>query len=262
MSESDASRPVPDLSIVVPMLDEADNVDALVDTVAAAMSAAGIAAELICVDDGSTDATRQRLQAAAGRHAWVRVLHRDAPQGQSSAMHAGIAAARAPFTATLDGDLQNDPADLPRLLEIVRSGRADMVQGHRARRRDSVVRKVSSWVGRSARRLLLNDRIIDTGCSTRVVRTALARQFPLQYKGMHRFLPVYTRLLGGTVVEEPVEHHPRQAGVTKYGIGNRALVGLIDCFAVRWMGRRLRAVDVQESETTAAPSEAPAAARG
>lgn len=260
MSLPDSRKPALHLSIVVPMLDEADNVETLVDQVDVAMTAAGIHAELICVDDGSTDTTRQRLNTAAATRPWVRVLHRDTPQGQSSAMHAGIAAARAPYTATLDGDLQNDPADLPRFLEIVRTGRADMVQGHRARRRDTVIRKISSWVGRSARRLLLNDRIIDTGCSTRVIRTSLAQQLPLQYKGMHRFLPVHARMHGAIVVEEAVAHHPRQAGATKYGIGNRAWAGLIDCFVVRWMGRRLRSVAPVETTATVT-AEIPAEAR-
>ena len=239
---------LPELSVVVPVLDEAENVEALVAEVEAAMTSAQVVAELIVVDDGSRDETLPRLLHCRTACAWLRVLHRSVPEGQSSAMHAGIAAARAPYTATLDGDLQNDPADLPRLLEIVRSGEADMAQGHRSRRRDTLVRKASSWVGRSARRLLLGDRITDTGCSTRVMKTQLARQFPLQYQGMHRFLPIYARMLGVRVVEVPVSHRRRHAGATKYGIGNRALAGLIDCFAVRWMGRRLRGVATDEQE--------------
>ncbi|MDP6057304.1 MAG: glycosyltransferase family 2 protein, partial [Pirellulaceae bacterium] len=180
---------------------------------------------------------------------WVRVLHQPKRMGQSAAMHRGIQAARAPFIATLDADLQNDPGDLPNLFQIVSSGRADMAQGRRVRRQDSIVRKVSSWVGRTTRAIILGDTISDTGCSTRVVRTELAAQFPLQFAGMHRFLPIYARMLGADVVEVPVQHHPRQAGVTKYGILNRAMAGLCDCFAVRWMRKRLRCAD---SQTTCA----------
>ena len=235
--------PLPELSIVVPALDEQDNVGPLVARIEAEMAKAGVRAELIVVDDGSRDATLARLKELAASRPWLRVLHRPQPKGQSSALYAGIHAARAPFIATLDADLQNDPADLPAMLKTVRDGAADMAQGRRARRRDNLVRKVSSWVGRTARRLILGDTIRDTGCSTRVLRADIARQLPLQFAGLHRFMPVYVRLLGATVVEVPVHHQPRAAGVTKYGIMNRAIVGLFDCFAVRWMRRRLRSTD-------------------
>ncbi|MCC7145373.1 MAG: glycosyltransferase family 2 protein [Phycisphaeraceae bacterium] len=231
----------PELSVVVPALNEQDNVQALVAQIQHDLVAQGLVIELIVVDDGSTDDTLPRLLQLAAQYPWVRLLHRAKPQGQSAAMHAGIAAARGRYVATLDADLQNDPADLPGMLEILRDGQADFVQGDRsANRRDTLVRKVSSWVGRRTRRLILNDPIRDTACSARVVRTELARQFPLIFKGMHRFLPVYARLLGAKVVERPVHHRPRTAGTAKYGILNRGLPGLIDCLAVRWMIRRYR----------------------
>ena len=241
-STRDAEPPI-ELSIVVPVLNEAESVEPLVTQIEAAMMKAGLSVELIAVDDGSDDATLARLQAQSRQRNWIRVLHQPTPMGQSAAIHRGIQAARAPFVATLDADLQNDPADLPTLFQIVSSGRADMAQGMRIRRRDSLLRKVSSWVGRTARGVILGDTISDTGCSTRVMRTELAAQFPLQFAGMHRFLPIYARMLGAQVVEVPVQHHPRRAGVTKYGILNRAMVGLCDCFAVRWMRKRLRCMD-------------------
>jgi dolichol-phosphate mannosyltransferase len=230
----------PELSIVVPALDEQDNVAALVEEVEQAVRRRGIVAELIVVDDGSTDQTLTRLRKLAAARAWLVVLHRDRAMGQSAAMYAGIQAARGAYVAMLDADLQNDPADLPAMLEVVRAGQADMAQGLRARRKDSPVRKFSSWVGRTTRSLILGDKIRDTGCTTRVVRSEIARQFPLQYRGMHRFLPIYARLLGARVVEMPVNHRPRVAGTAKYGMLNRGFVGLIDCFAVRWMLRRYR----------------------
>jgi glycosyltransferase involved in cell wall biosynthesis len=231
-----------ELSIVVPALNEEDNVGPLAEQIRQAVLGAGVAAELIVVDDGSTDATPQKLTELARQYDWVRPLRHERAMGQSAATLSGIAAARGMYLATLDADLQNDPADLPGLLARVRSGAADMAQGSRARRKDSIVRLFSSWVGRTARRLLLGDNIRDTGCATRVMRTDLARLMPLQYKGMHRFIPIYSRMLGATVIEVPVNHRPRVAGVTKYGMMNRAFVGLIDCLAIRWMRKRLKHV--------------------
>jgi glycosyltransferase involved in cell wall biosynthesis len=230
----------PELSIVVPALDEEDNVGPLIEEVRKAVVERGIAAELIVVDDGSTDQTLPRLRELARQYPWLRVLHRDKPMGQSAAMYAGIQAARGRFIATLDADLQNDPADLPAMLETLRAGNADMAQGCRAKRQDTVVRKATSWVGRTTRKLMLNDPIRDTGCTTRVVKAEIAKQFPLVFKGMHRFMPVYASMLGARVVEMPVNHRPRASGVAKYGILNRGLVGLFDTFAMRWMLRRYR----------------------
>ena len=232
----------PELSIVIPALDEEDNLAPLVEQVRQVVIDAGVDAELIIVDDGSTDGTLAKLLVLAEQYPWLRPLHRARPLGQSAALHAGIQAARGRYVAMLDADLQNDPADLPALLEPVRAGRAEMVQGDRsADRRDTFVRRASSWVGRATRRLLLGDTIRDTGCSARVVTAVIARQYPLQFKGMHRFLPVYTRMLGGRVLELPVHHRRRVAGHAKYGMLNRGPSGLIDCLAVRWMLRRYRA---------------------
>lgn len=240
MSQTDPNTADVELSIVVPALNEEDNVAPLVEQVKSAVIGAGIAGELIVVDDGSTDQTPERLRQLAAAHPWLRVLRRDRAQGQSAAMYAGIQAARGRFIATLDADLQNDPADLPRMLELVRKGDADMAQGLRARRQDTLVRKVTSWVGRTSRQLALGDTIRDTGCTTRVVRADIARRFPLQFKGMHRFMPVYAKMLGARVVEVPVNHRPRVAGVAKYGILNRGMSGFFDLLAMRWMTKRYR----------------------
>ncbi len=244
--------PPPELSIVVPALDEQDNVGQLVEEVERGVRGAGVDAELIVIDDGSTDGTRQRLAELAADRPWLRVLHRDRPRGQSAAMYAGIHAARGLHIATLDADLQNDPAELPDMLATLHRTGADMVQGDRsACRRDNVVRKVGSVVGRKARRWALGDPARDTGCSARVMKAPLARQLPLQFKGMHRFFPAYARALGAKVVEVPVVHRPRTAGQTKYGLGvfHRGIAGLFDLLAVRWMSNRLRetAVDVWQA---------------
>ena len=244
-----------ELSIVVPAFNEQDNVDALVEQVRFAVLGAGIAAELIVVDDGSTDDTAARVAALADDRPWLRVLRQGRRLGQSAAMYRGIQAARGRYLATLDADLQNDPADLPAMLALLHAGEADMVQGDRsANRRDNVVRRVASVVGRKARRWILADPTRDTGCSTRVLRTDDARRFPLYLHGMHRFLPACARMYGLRVVERPVHHRRRHAGQTKYGLGvmSRAVSGLCDCLAVRWMRHRYREVP---RETRDAPIE-------
>ena len=233
----------PELSIVIPALNEQDNVGPLVEQVEQTIRARGIDAELIVVDDGSTDATLPRLRALAASRPWLVVLHRDVPRGQSSAMAAGIAAATAPFVATLDADLQNDPAELPDMLAKLKREGVDLVQGDRsANRQDHAIRKFGSAVGRRSRKLVLGDRVRDTGCSARVMRAEYARRLPLQFKGMHRFIPAFVGLLGGRVVEVPVVHRPRAAGTTKYGLGllSRGPSGLLDLLAVRWMRSRVR----------------------
>ena len=227
----------------MPALTEQDNIELPVDQIQKTVRETGIDAELIVVDDGSTDATLPRLAALACERPWLKVLHRDVPRGQSAAMEAGIRAATAHYVATLDADLQNDPADLPAMLGYLRAGAADMVQGDRTEnRRDNVIRRLGSIIGRWSRRLLLGDPVRDTGCSARIVRTELARKFPLQFKGMHRFLPIHARMLGAQIIEMPVHHRRRAAGQTKYGFGglNRGLAGLVDCLAVRWMMGRYR----------------------
>jgi dolichol-phosphate mannosyltransferase len=167
--------------------------------------------------------------------------------GQSAAFHAGIRASMGVLVALIDGDCQNDPADIPPMVERLAGGGVDMVQGDRsADRRDGMIRRVSSWVGRFFRRLLLGDTIRDTGCSLRVMRRAVALALPLEFRGAHRFIPFTARQLGFRVVEMPVRHRARTAGRTKYGIRNRAIPGLVDCFAMRWMRSRRRGVRYEE----------------
>jgi glycosyltransferase involved in cell wall biosynthesis len=196
----------------------------------------------------------------AGERPWLRIvgMTRTPPGkggGQSAAFHAGFRACRGGLIAVLDADLQNDPADLPAMLELLQRERADMVQGDRSRnRRDNFVRRIGSIVGRRFRGWILGDTIRDTGCSLRLLKREIAVQLPLEFKGMHRFIPVMARQLGYKVVEMAVTHRPRAAGETKYGMGitQRALPGLIDCFAVRWMSKRRRPVDSAEVTIVAA----------
>jgi glycosyltransferase involved in cell wall biosynthesis len=252
-STFDAPTPGPpavELSLIAPAHNEEDNVGPLVDQVEAAFARTGVPCEFIIVDDGSTDRTQASIAALIPGRPWLRcVAMTNTPpgkgHGQSAAFHAGIRAARGRLIATIDADLQNDPADLPAMLEMLRQSGADMVQGDRSHaRKDNVIRKITSLIGRFFRGLILADAVRDTGCSLRVVKREYALLLPLQFKGMHRFIPVTVVHLGGKVVEMNVTHRPRVAGTTKYGFGiwQRAIPGLIDCFAVRYMRNRRRPV--------------------
>jgi dolichol-phosphate mannosyltransferase len=262
-------NPIPeeiDLSVVAPAHNEEDNVDLLIEQIEAALVPHPIRFEFILVDDGSTDSTRDKATAHQHDRPWVRcIAMTNTPHGkgngQSAAFHAGFRAARGRLIAVLDADLQNDPADIPRMLELLESSGADFVQGDRSQVRkqgDSAVRLFGSWVGRTFRRLLLADTITDTGCSLRVMKREIALQIPLEFRGMHRFIPATARHLGYTVIEMPVNHRPRNAGEPKYGMGimKRAIPGLIDLFAVRYMRNRRRPVTSQEHASTPAEANA------
>lgn len=243
------------LSVVAPAHNEEENVDRLVEEVERACTPLGPGMwEFLIVDDGSTDSTQSKIRGLMQTRPWLRCVQmtRTPPgrgNGQSAAFHAGFRATRGRVIAVLDADLQNDPAEIPQMLGLMREKNADMVQGDRSHaRKDNVVRRIGSIVGRLFRRMILGDSIRDTGCSLRVMKREIALRLPLEFAGMHRFIPVCARHMGYTVIEMQVRHRPRAAGTTKYGFGitKRALPGLIDCFAVRWMSRRRRPVLSQE----------------
>jgi dolichol-phosphate mannosyltransferase len=246
---ADTVNPI-ELSLLAPAHNEQDNVDRLVEEAGKALEAATGPGrfEFVIVDDGSTDQTRSRIAALMPTRPWLRcvAMTKTPPgkgNGQSAAFYAGVRACRGRLIATLDADLQNDPADLKAMLELMKSSGADLVQGDRSHARaDNIIRKITSRIGRLFRNLILADAVRDTGCSLRVMKREVALQIPLQFKGMHRFIPISAVHLGYKVVEMQVHHRPRTAGETKYGFGiwQRALPGLIDCFAVRWMSKRRR----------------------
>lgn len=236
MTEPANSQPSARITLVAPALNEAGNLGPLIEQTDAAFAAAGIAHRIIIVDDGSTDDTPRELAALQARLPHLSVIRHDSPRGQSAALHSGIHAATTELVATLDADLQNDPADLPRMVRMLDETAADLVQGDRsANRQDHSARRVASVVGRLFRRAIVGDRVRDTGCATRVLRLTYAQRLPLHRKGMHRFIPACTAGLGGKVVETPVNHRGRHAGRTKYGTGliKRGVPGLRDCFWVR-----------------------------
>ena len=220
---------------MVPAYNERENLAPLLNEITSAL--AGRSYEVIIVDDGSTDGTLEALKAMRAQFPQLRILAFERNAGQTAAFAAGFRAARAPVVITLDADMQNDPADIPRLVETLRESGATAVAGFRATRRDTPWRRLQSRIANAVRNRLNGEVIRDTGCSLKAFRTDAVRALPL-FAGMHRFLPTLIKMQGGTVTEIPVGHRPRRHGVTKYGMWNRVLRSLVDAFAVRWMQRR------------------------
>ena len=240
--------PAPALSVVVPLYNEEENVPILQRELAAAL--AGLDYEIVFVDDGSRDATRSKIVLDdAGR---IRVLAFERNAGQSAAMYAGLHAARGEAVALLDGDLQNDPADIPRLLAEIASGKADLVCGYRAKRKDTVVKRITSRVANFVRSRFTRDGVRDTGCTLKAMRRECVGAL-VPFTGMHRFIPALVKGAGYRLVEIPVNHRARQFGVSKYGLGNRALRATVDMFGVRWLlSRQLRYRVLPETRPAAA----------
>lgn len=220
----------PDFSIVIPLYNEADNVAILQKEIREALP--GRNYELILVDDGSSDATVARID----RTPEVRVIEFQQNAGQSAAMLAGMNSAVAPTVVLLDGDLQNDPRDIPKLLEQIDQG-ADLVCGYRARRKDTVVKKLTSRIANYVRSRFVGDGIRDTGCTLKAMRRECVSTL-VPFKGVHRFIPALVKSAGYRLVEVPVNHRPRQFGVSKYGLSNRALRATTDMLGVRWLQSR------------------------
>ena len=232
-----------DLSLVIPVYNERDNLAPLVAEVGAALRGLGRPYEILFVDDGSTDGSDRALRDLSAAHPEVRVVTFAHNAGQTAAMDAGFRRARGGVVVTLDADLQNDPADIPALVSALEGW--DAVVGVRTERRDSLVRRVSSRVANYVRNRLSDERVADTGCSLKVYRrTALSRL--VLYNGMHRFLPTLLKMEGFRVTEKPVGHRPRRHGDSKYGIGNRLLPSFQDLLAVRWMKRRRLRYEVKD----------------
>jgi dolichol-phosphate mannosyltransferase len=229
-----------DLSIVIPVKNEAGNIAPLVAEIGAALDGTGVDYEIVYVDDGSDDATAAeitRLQTANSR---LRLVSHGKSCGQSAAVRSGVRAARAAWIATLDGDGQNDPADIPSLWQIARAAPTEpplLIAGHRARRQDSWSKRRASKIANAIRRRLLHDDTPDTGCGLKLFPRALFLDLPY-FDHMHRFLPALVLREGGTVRSLPVNHRPRERGASKYGVFDRLWVGISDLFGVMWLCRR------------------------
>jgi dolichol-phosphate mannosyltransferase len=228
------------VSVVIPVCNEQDNVLPLAREIHAAL-AGRYRHETLFVDDGSTDGTAEAVRAArADGMPQIRLVRHAVRSGQSAAVATGVRAARAPWIATLDGDGQNDPADIPKLLErasAAGASRLRLVMGNRTTRRDTWLRRMSSRVANGVRGRLLRDGTPDTGCGIKVFDRAVFLDMP-RFDHMHRFMPALFQREGYEVVSVPVNHRERTRGKSKYGLHNRLWVGIVDLFGVMWLIRR------------------------
>jgi len=222
----------PAVSVIVPLFNEEENMSILQSELRGALS--GITHEIVFVDDGSVDRTVERIETGSN----IQVIRFEKNTGQSAAIYAGLQAARGAIAALIDGDLQNDPADIPRLLAEIKRG-ADLVCGYRVKRKDTTVKRLTSWIANAVRSRFTRDGVRDTGCTLKAMRRECVSAL-VPFKGMHRFIPALVKGVGYRLVEIPVNHRPRRFGKSKYGLGNRALRATIDMFGVRWLlSRRL-----------------------
>jgi len=255
-----------DLSVVIPVKNEAGNIAPLVAEITGALDGHALY-EIIYVDDGSTDSTAAEIRLLQGSVPQLRLLRHLSSCGQSAAIRSAVKAARGRWIATLDGDGQNDPSDIPALWRIAESSPSEpplLIAGYRARRRDSWSKRQASTIANRVRRRLLKDDTPDTGCGLKLFSRALFLDLPF-FDHMHRFLPALVLREGGVVRSVPVNHRPRQRGISKYGVFDRLGVGITDLAGVLWLRRRLarphlveEAVAHEESPRSARPVEAAA----
>ena len=217
----------PAFSVVVPLYNEEANLPILQEELRVALS--GLDYEIIFVDDGSVDRTAGRVETTPN----IRLIRFEKNSGQSAAIYAGLTAARGGTVVIIDGDLQNDPADIPRLLAEITRG-ADLVCGYRLKRQDTLVRRLTSRIANAVRSRYTKDGVRDTGCTLKAMKRECVSAL-LPFKGMHRFIPALVKGAGYRLVEIPVNHRPRRFGQSKYGLGNRALRATMDMFGVRWL---------------------------
>ena len=228
--------PTPEISVVIPVCNEVDNVGPLAREIAVALATRPF--EIIFIDDGSTDGTATAVLALRAEGVpGIRLLRHSFRSGQSAAVCSGVRHARGDWIVTLDGDGQNDPADIPQLLEarVV----AELVMGNRVQRRDTWLRHAQSRIANGVRGWLLGDGTPDTGCGIKVMRRDVFLELP-RFDHMHRFLPALFLRSGARVVSVPVSHRPRQRGTSKYGLFDRLWVGIVDIFGVMWLRRRFK----------------------
>ena len=239
----------PLISVVVPVHNEAPNLAPLIAAIGAALG--GLAHEIVYVDDGSADATPQIMAGlAAELPSLVHIRHR-VSCGQSAAIITGVRAARGLFIATLDGDGQNDPADIPAMLEAALAAEAQgpkpvLIAGHRTRRQDSEAKRWGSKIANAVRSRMLGDGTPDTGCGLKLFRRQAFLEMP-QFDHMHRFMPALFIRAGGHVVSVPVRHHPRAHGASHYGTWDRLKVGIVDLFGVAWLQRRWKRPEIESN---------------
>jgi len=238
------------LSVVIPVCNEAENVAPLAREIHAALNGR-VSFEVIFVDDGSADSTAAEVTMVRAESVpQIRLLKHSKRSGQSTGVRTGVRAARAPWIATLDGDGQNDPADIPHLLAALKTqnpdGQLKLVMGNRTTRKDTWLRRLSSRVANGVRGSMLGDGTPDTGCGIKLFERELFLELP-HFNHMHRFLPALVQRAGKRVISVPVAHRPRLSGTSKYGLNNRLWVGIVDIFGVMWLiKRRIPVMTVSE----------------
>lgn len=225
----------PIFSIVIPLKNEIGNIENLIEEIKPVMKILGEPWELICIDDGSTDGTLELLRNLSKDNPFLRIIAFKRNYGQSSAFEAGFKASNGKFIITLDGDGQNDPKDIPKLVELI--PHCDIVCGIRSKRKDTLSKKITSKIANKVRNWLIDDGVQDTGCSLKVYRKASLDQIKL-YQGMHRFLPALFKIQGFQIEQVPVNHRERLKGKSNYHFFNRSFNTVADLLAVRWMKKR------------------------
>lgn len=239
-------RGFPDLSVLIPAYNEEACIESVVRETVCVLHGMVKSFEILVVDDGSTDGTSARLKALCSEHPELRVLRLAANSGQSAALGAAFRAARGDIFVMLDADGQNDPSDIPALVAKLDS--CDLCCGYRATRRDSWSKRFGSRLANAVRNRILRENIRDTGCTLKAFRAEWARDLPMQFRGMHRFIPALLAMAGARIEEIPVHHRPRTAGASKYTNWGRLKETLGDLWAVRWMQKRHRPIRVEKPQ--------------
>ncbi len=234
-----------DISVLAPAYNEQESLPELCRALNETLSGTGKSYEIIIADDGSTDDSLSILKGLKSKIPQLRVLSLSRRSGQTAAMEAGFRAARGKYVVTIDADLQNDPADIPAMSELLETDKADMVNGHRHKRQDSWLRLVSTKIANSVRNRLLHESVADSACSLKAYKREIIPTLKL-FDGLHRFLTSIVKMNGFRVLEIPVNHRPRTRGQAKYGMWNRAFCSLRAAFAVRWMQKHTLIYDVKE----------------
>jgi dolichol-phosphate mannosyltransferase len=232
------------LSVVVPVRNEQDNIIPLITEIRSALDGV-LEYEIVYVNDGSTDATPLNLSEVSRTFPRLKVIHHQQSCGQSTAIRSGVKAAQGDWIATLDGDGQNDPADIPKLIAVVTDDVALVGGNRRHARRDTWIKRVSSVIANNVRAAMLGDNTPDTGCGLKLIRRDTFLDLPY-FDHMHRFLPALVIRAGGRVVSVAVNHRPRERGVSNYGTIDRLLVGIVDLFGVMWLQRRAKKPVIME----------------
>ncbi len=232
-----------DISVVVPVYNEEENLPVLIPKIAEVLRPLGKTYEMIFVDDGSKDRSRRFLKEMALQYPQIRILGFKKNCGETAAGAAGIKEARGGIIITIDADLQNDPKDIPKMLDYLKE--YDMVTGWRQKREDSWVKRITSKIANRIRNSLSGEEIRDSGCTFRAYKRECLQEIKL-YKGMHRFIPTLVKMEGYRVIEIPIAHHPRKFGVSKYTTWNRMWRAFIDLLAVKWMKSRHIHYEIEE----------------